>query len=186
MTALDDIFGPRAHDPGGKVRIRIADDMQGGATISECGRYRPLLWRRWGDEQASCMLWIGMNPSTADASVNDPTIQREVAFTKREGFTRYVKCNVMDYRATDQRELRRPDINPCSDDNLPTIQHMAQDAGMVVLCFGTLHKRTQPYGDAVVMLLQSMGLRPVCLGKNVAGSPKHPLYLAASTKFEPF
>jgi len=186
MNALDDIFGPRSHDPGGKVRIRISDDMIGGATISECGRYRPLLWRRWGAEDAPHMLWIGMNPSTADATVNDPTIQREVAFTKREGFSHYVKCNVMDYRATDQRELRRAEVNPCSDDNLSTIRRMAQDAGMVVLCFGTLHKRTQPYGDTVAMMLAEMGIRPVCLGKNADGSPKHPLYLAADKQFEPF
>ena len=70
------------HDPGGKVRLVLPDGMRAGATFcgpSNC--YRTLLWREWGDEGAPYALWIGMNPSTADATVDDRTVRREIGFT---------------------------------------------------------------------------------------------------------
>jgi hypothetical protein len=168
------------------VRWRLGAGMTGGADFSACGRYRPALWRRWGEEVAPFALWIGMNPSTADALSNDPTIAREIAFTRREGFTTYRKCNAMDYRATKPKDLLAPGVVPCSPDNLPAIARFAAQAALVVVCLGKIQKQLAHHGDAVVTMLRSMGIEPKCLGKNEDGSPRHPLYLAADTKFEPF
>lgn len=172
------------HDPGGKVRLRLPSGIRGGARFSACGQYRPLLWRHWGaTDDGPYMLWIGMNPSTADGEVNDPTVAREIEFTIREGFSSYMKCNVMDYRATDQKELRKPSIEPCSAENLLTIGTMAERAAKVVVCFGKLHPRVTQHGQNVLTLLRSKNIQPLCLGTNGDGSPKHPLYLAKDTKF---
>ncbi|HEX3862743.1 MAG TPA: DUF1643 domain-containing protein [Stellaceae bacterium] len=95
-----------AHDPGGKTKLAMIAGVDGKAEFSPCGRYRYWLSRDWSmrrfsDGRAPYALWIGMNPSVAAADVDDPTIRREMAFTKVMGIDVYVKCNIMDYRATD-------------------------------------------------------------------------------------
>jgi hypothetical protein len=93
------------HDPKGKVRLTLQPGVDGSAEFSECGRYRHWLKREWGfrrftDGREPYALWIGMNPSTAEANVDDPTIRREMGFTRRMGLDCYAKVNIMDYRAT--------------------------------------------------------------------------------------
>src|SRR6266478_5501471 len=88
-------------DPGGRRTFPMPAGIRGGAHISECQRYRLSLWREWGeDDGPPPALWIGMNPSTATGDLDDPTIRREFGFTRRIGLRRYVKTNVMDYRAS--------------------------------------------------------------------------------------
>ena len=123
------------------------------------------------------MLSIGMNPSTARADVDDPTIRRDIELAKREGFERLIKVNVMDLRATSPKRLLVE--TPCSDQNRPTIRMLAREAGKIVVCTGRLHKKLRRYGDAVIGDLRGHTLW--CLGKNDDGSPKHPLYLRADT-----
>ena len=181
---MSDLFGTstEAHDPGGKVRLRLGAGVKGDAVMSEDGRYRQRM-RRWlGDEfPKDCIVFIGMNPSTADASVDDPTCAREWTFAQREGFSGMVKCNVGDYRATDPKSLLVPGVVAVSDANLPTIREAARGAGRVVLCHGKLNKALAPAGRALVEALQADGLELWCFGKNADGSPKHPLYLRADT-----
>ena len=84
-----------AHDPGGKVRLALMPGVKGDATFSADGRYRQLM-RRWlGDTfPKRYIMFIGMNPSTADATVNDPTCAREWTFAQREGFDAMLKANM--------------------------------------------------------------------------------------------
>ncbi|KYB45746.1 hypothetical protein AB664_34185 [Brucella anthropi] len=66
------------HDPGGKVRLKVKSEIRSDAIFSACGRYRRLLKREWdGAEKEGYVLWIGMNPSTADFNVDDPTVFKE-------------------------------------------------------------------------------------------------------------
>jgi hypothetical protein len=173
-----------AHDPGGKVRTRLPPDVRGDAIFSPCERYR-LRLRRWqGDTfPALHMLWIGMNPSTADASVNDPTIAREWEFTVREGYSGLVKVNVADYRATEPKMLLQPGLVPNSPENLPLIVEAAKSASMVVLCHGKLNRALTAAGAATAAALEAAGIQLYCLGTNADGSPRHPLYLAKHTLF---
>ena len=66
-----------AHDPGGKVRLRLGEGVRGDAVMSADGRYRQIM-RRWLGETfpEHYILFVGMNPSTADATVDDPTCAR--------------------------------------------------------------------------------------------------------------
>ena len=72
------------HDPGGSRRFAMLPGVDGKAEFSPCGQYRYWLSRDWGFRRFSggrepFVLWIGMNPSTAEAEVDDPTIRREIA-----------------------------------------------------------------------------------------------------------
>jgi hypothetical protein len=175
------------HDPGGKARFALLPGMDGAAEFSTDRVYRYWLSRDWGfrrfsDGREPFMLWIGMNPSTAEANVDDPTIRKELAFTRRMGFYRYIKVNVMDYRATSPRDLLG--VKPCSERNLETIAHFAERAAAIVACWGKLHKTLIPHADNARLTLAGCPLN--CLGTNNDGSPKHPLYLADSTKFQDY
>lgn len=185
---LDLFSEPKAHDPGGKVRSLLLPDTVGDADISECGRYRHIL-RRWSAGTAfpqRHILWIGMNPSTADGTFNDPTIRREWEFTTREGFSGFAKVNIADYRATEPKVLMAPDVVPVSPGNLDRILTAAHEASLVIICHGKLNKALAAAGALTVEALQAAGIPLLCLGQNLDGSPKHPLYLAGSTPLQPF
>jgi len=171
-----------AHDPGGKVRLALMPGVQGDASFSADGRYRQLM-RRWTGESfpGRYMLFIGMNPSTADGTVNDPTCAREWTFAVREGYQAMVKANVGDYRATDPKMLLVPGVVAVSAANIPAIRQAAAGADLVVLCHGKLNKALAPAGKALVEALKADGVELWCFGTNGDGSPKHPLYLRADT-----
>ena len=173
---------PTQHDPGGKVRLALMAGVNGDAVFSDDRRHRPLM-RRWlGDTFPDrYLMFIGMNPSTADATVNDPTCAREWTFTQREGFAAMVKANVGDYRATHPKMLLEPDVVVSSPANLPTIREQARGAARVILCHGKLNKALVPAGQALVQALTEDGIDLWCFGTNADGSPKHPLYLRSDT-----
>lgn len=134
-------------------------------------------------------MFIGMNPSTADAMFNDPTVSREIFFAKREGFGGIIKVNVMDVRLTNSKKLTSLDFPVCSDLNLKTITAAAMDprsVGFAVAAWGRLHKDLQVHARRVFAILACSGMRLMCFGRNKDGSPKHPLYLRADTALEPF
>lgn len=172
MTGLLDL----PHDPGGKVRLALPRGMRGGATFMGPGDcYRLMLWREWGREAARYVLFIGMNPSTASADFNDPTVAREIGFTQRLGLTAYRKVNVSAYRCTDPKGLRDAPIR-CGQ-NLPVILDAAQNAVRVVVAFGTLKGPMRTLAEEVVSELRAAGVTLWCLGTTADGSPRHPLYL---------
>jgi hypothetical protein len=176
-----------SHDPGGRVRIKLPADVTGEAHFSPCGRYRPLLVRRWA-EGDSFALWIGMNPSTATGEVDDPTVQREWNYTRaRLGVSAYVKANVMDYRATDPKTLVDSGVAPQSDQNRDAILDSARHAKYVVLAFGVLANRQQRgYAAELVTALEADGTPLSCLGFTADGSPRHPLYVRQDSPLLPF
>ena len=164
------------HDPKGKVKLKLAGDVTGDARFSPCGRYRPLLIREFDAGEGS-ILWIGMNPSTAAGDVDDPTVRRETDFSRAWGFRRFVKANVMDYRATHPKDLTAPGVAPCSAENLSIIRAEAAGAGRIMLAFGALLPPLRRYGEDVVAALRADGRALFCLGLTKAGAPRHPLYM---------
>lgn len=175
------------HDPGGRVRHTLRDGVYGEARFWGVRQeYRYLLTRWWGCEDVESepfVLWIGTNPSVANAFVNDPTATREVNFTKAWSYRRYIKMNVVDWRATKPRDLLS--VEPRSPKNLPAIIEFAQKADKVVACWGLLHKRLRPYADDVIAALDGVDMQ--CLGYCKDGvSPRHPLYLKADSVLMPF
>ncbi|WP_371225195.1 DUF1643 domain-containing protein [Roseovarius sp. 2305UL8-3] len=176
------------HDPGGKVRLRLPDGVIGGATFSECGRYRQALTRDWTPKGTPprAILFIGMNPSVAGAEVSDPTCHRELMFARDWGFTRYLKGNVLDWRATSPKDLPVDPGEANSPANLTALQEMAAEAETVVMAYGKLHARYQPVIGQVIDAMEALGKPLTCLGLNKDGSAKHPLYLRKDTQLRNF
>ncbi len=176
------------HDPGGKVRLRLPDGVIGGATFSACGRYRQSLSREWALPGAALrsIMFLGMNPSTAGADVSDPTCHREVNFARRWGFNRYLKGNMLDWRATSPRDIPHDPALACSAANIPAIMAMAEEAEIVVMAYGKLHRRYTPVVNAIFDAIIACGKPLHCLGVNKDGSAKHPLYLRSDTELRVF
>lgn len=176
------------HDPGGKVKTRLDASIRGDAIFSPCGRYRHLLIRDWADllQPERTILWIGMNPSSADADNQDPTCTRETNFSRDWGYSRYLKGNMLDWRATSPKDLpHSPDL-ACSRDNLPILLEAAETSEMVLLAYGKLHSRYHGIVESTIDALRATGKPLMCLGKNADGSAKHPLYLRKDLSPAPF
>jgi hypothetical protein len=140
-------------------------------------RYRYTLWRRW-DPASPSVLFIGLNPSTADAKRDDPTVRRMIGFARSWGYGACTVTNLFAWRSTDPRVLRTaPD--PTGPANDAAIVAAAQHADQVVACwsdYGKLYNRAR----VVLALLPDVDLW--CLGLTAGGSPRHPLYLCADTE----
>mgnify|MGYP005857736887 CR=1 FL=1 len=176
------------HDPGGKVRLRLPDGVIGGATYSDCGRYRQTLTRDWTPQGQAprAVLFIGMNPSVASAEVSDPTCHRELDFARAWGFTRYLKGNMLDWRATAPRDIPADPAIACSPANLPALCDMADEAELIVMAYGKLHKRYQPVVREVILRIAALGKPLKCFALNKDGSAKHPLYLRKDSQLMDF
>lgn len=194
MTAGSPTPGIPAQDelpgPGGKVKLKLLQHMSGTAIFSPCRQYRHLLTRDWQAplwEDCRYALWIGMNPSTADAEHDDPTIRREIYFTTRLGFSRLVMANVMDYRATHPKDLLSSPA-PCSQENLPHIVNAAKGSAMIIVAWGRLPPALRPYARAAEDAVRTVDpARPMfCLGLTKDGAPRHPLYVRAAAPIVPF
>lgn len=183
------LFPQTAHDPGGKSRSRLLPGVNGDAEF--CGPndcYRPVL-RRWrGDAfPKRFVLFVGMNPSTAEATFNDPTIAREWSFTEAWGYSGMVKVNVSDYRLTDQKKLKDVVMPLESEANLRIIRDMAGQADKIVMAHGKLPTPLWALGLGLYYALTIDDHRELwCFKKNADGSPKHSLYVAAGTPLQPF
>lgn len=190
MTPIPPLFADNpaaAHDPGGKVRLALGAGVRGDAVFSADGKHRQRM-RRWTGEDfpQKRILFIGMNPSTADALVDDPTCAREWRFAEREGFSGMVKCNIGDYRATNPKALLEPGVIVCTDANIEMIRAEAKQADVVVVCHGKLNAPLAAAARTILPALVEDGIKLWCLGMNGDGSPKHPLYLRADTPLQPF
>lgn len=172
-----------AHNPGGKRKIKSGYKSE--ADISECGRYRTFLKRAWGpnDFDDPFLLWVGMNPSVADADYDDPTCRKEIDFTKRWGYTCYVKCNIMDARLTDSLQLRNLKFDLCRQENLDAIDYFSGHADKVILCTGNQKepKAVKAFQDALAVLRKNKEVL-YCMGTNKTGYPVHTLYLPSQSK----
>lgn len=125
-------------------------------------------------------LLIGLNPSTATANVNDPTITRETDFVRRWGYSNLWKCNAFGFRATDPEKMKLA-IDPVGPNNDQHILELAAVASIIVICWGKDGAFRQR-GYAIRKLLKGFDL--LHFGKTKNGEPKHPLYLKATTPLE--
>lgn len=172
--------------------------MKTFAYLSDDRRYRYWLTREW-DERLPMMCVIGMNPSTADESANDPTIRKCIGFATRLGFGSLLMLNVMAYRSTNPRECLKA-VDPFGP--LNTVEHLKEyiacrsatcrliDDGpettkgitCVVAAWGKNCEKYRPLSRALAIAHSIPNL--MCWGRNKAGSPRHPLMLPYSTQLE--
>lgn len=152
--------------------------------------YRYRLFRTWDSARAPLMI-VGLNPSTATDTKDDPTIRRCIAFAQMWGFGGLVMTNAFAYRSTDPKGLLgTPD--PVGHENDDYLVQEATEAGRVVLGWGSkkspkaLHTLVQTRGRRVIDLLRPFAHKTGVLGKrNADGSPQHPLFQATETPFVP-
>jgi hypothetical protein len=152
------------------------EDMAGGsgrAVFNEARTHRYLLERRW--HHGRLLTWLMLNPSTADAFADDPTIRRCIRFARRDGYAGIRVINLFALRATDPRELQaHPDpIGPCNDRML---EEMTRGAA-VVAAWGA-HGKLGDRGRVVTARLAGEPAHcppMLCLGVTKDGYPTHPL-----------
>lgn len=144
-----------------------------GAIISNCNNYRYQLWRIW-DPNRPLVLFVMLNPSTADHTKDDPTIRRCTGFAKSWGYGGFYVGNLFAYRSTDPKQLYNAHF-PIGDDNYTHLQEMSLKCDKIVLAYGNSH---------LVKQLITAGHRDCfkewelfCIDQSADGTPKHPLYL---------
>jgi hypothetical protein len=149
-----------------------------GAQFDPTGRYRYALWREWNASRPRLTV-VMLNPSTADAERDDPTIRRCVQFAQGWGYGSLEVVNLFAYRATCPAGLQQvPD--PVGDDNDRALLGAAERAAMLLVAWGNWG---QLYGRDRTVLALLAATRPLyCLGINHSGQPRHPLYLRADTQ----
>lgn len=163
------------------------DGTQGSwATVSDDGLYRYDLGRFWGDADRLA-LWVMLNPSTADASEDDPTIRRVRGFSRIWGFGGCVVVNLFALRTTKPEHLLdHPD--PSGSMNVEKIRLWMEDrrVGAVVCAWGAGWRKLDLPRPNVEGKARFLGKSTVCLGRTKAGDPRHPLYVPKNTPPEPF
>lgn len=147
--------------------------MQSSATLSPCGKYRYRLERRWGE--GNPCTFIMLNPSTADAEQDDPTIRRCIGFAKREGYGALVVVNLFAYRATNPLELAKRD-DPIGPDNDLHLLVGASYLSTTIAAWGA-HAMAMKRGVEVAHYLAQQAIGLKCLGVTKSGAPRHPLYV---------
>lgn len=149
--------------------------MKSTATFSPDGRYRYELTRDWSDsDPVKNLIFIGLNPSTADAYKDDPTIKSCIRLAKHWNYNKITMINLYAYRATRPKDMIAAK-DRLDEENLVILKKYANERDTVVAAWG---KNCEP-----CMQTYAKELFPTlhCLGLNLDNSPKHPLYISTNT-----
>lgn len=163
--------------------------------FSPCRKYRYTLWRDWSDQikgglhftedphldyysgkPDQFVQFIGLNPSTADETLDDPTIRRCINFAKAWGFGAMCMTNIFAWRDTDPFKMRTQQ-DPVGSENDYWITKVACEAGLIVAAWGT-HGTHLNRGQIVKRMIPKLH----CLKVTANGYPSHPLYLPQTLK----
>lgn len=167
-------------------------DIKRDANISSCGRYRYLLSRIWRESDASPamvhyepprqLVFIMLNPSTADAYEDDPTIRRCIGFGQRDDYDMIHVANLFAGRAT-----KPDDLFSMEDPEGPSNQRVWEKlkaSSATIICAWGADRRAQAQAEKFIRFMSGRDLH--CLGMTKDGHPRHPLYLKKDTPIEPF
>lgn len=162
--------------------------MNNPCRFSPCERYRytlehvidPLLPTRR-------VMWVGLNPSTADENKLDPTLRRVRAFSAGWGFSSFVMTNLFAFRATDPKVMYASG-DPVGPENDTWLRGVAGTCELVVAAWGSGQLAGQFLfrSTAVRRSLEAAGAKLHCIGTTRDGFPRHPLYVAGSTPLQPY
>ena len=156
----------------------LQDDR--GAVISADGDYRYCLWRTW-DHEKPAIAFIMLNPSTADATTDDPTIRRCIGYAEDWGYGRLVVGNLFALRSTDPQQLdeHSAPVGPDNNEHLLTIRDEAKKIIVAWGVRGSLRDRDRT-------VAQLLGADFYALDTTQDGHPIHPLYQPADIDSHPF
>lgn len=145
-----------------------------GADISPCGRYRYTLWESWGP--GAWVNWCCLNPSTADATVDDPSFVRMRGFARAWGYDGLIVTNLFAWRATSPKDMMAA-ADPIGPLNDTALWDAYLRSALTVAGWGTAGS-FRSRGNQV----RSMLPRLHCLRLTKDGQPGHPLYLPADLR----
>ena len=152
-----------------------------GAEFSRCRKYRYALWRRWAHSgEGDQVMFIGLNPSTADETEDDPTIRRCIRFAKDWGYSGLIMMNAYAYRATNPKDMKKA-LDAIGPSNNESLRVRSTQVDKVVAAWGAHCTEIREQ-----QVCRAIGKPIYCLGKTKHGRPKHPLYLRADTALELF
>lgn len=146
--------------------------MHKHAEFSPCRRYRYALYRCW-DESLPVVCFIGLNPSTADEQLDDPTLRRTMDFARRWGYGGVANGNLFAYRATEPKVMKAA-ADPVGPDNDEWLQRLSAQAGRVIAAWGN----DGAFLERSARVRSTLGPLHV-LKLNRSGEPAHPLYQPA-------
>lgn len=156
------------------------DGVISHVVYSDCGAYRYSLTRSWDRARPHC-LWIMLNPSTADAHRNDPTVERCERRARTMGFGAFRVVNIFGFRATDPTDLRKAHV-PVGPSNdrvvLRSVTGWAGGPDDIVLCGWGAHGSHRDRAAQLTSKLRRTGRPLHHLGLTAAGHPRHPLYVS--------
>lgn len=163
--------------------IRQRSVVGATALLSTCGHYRYELTRPLAQtETLKPVLFIMLNPSTADALQDDPTIKRCVGFASREGGSQLTVVNLFALRSPSPKDLLTADdpVGPGNDTVLRDAIQCHADHGVIVVAWGSFSN------ERLQAVAQMLGGRALCLGTTKDGSPRHPLYVRSDQPLVPW
>lgn len=147
--------------------------MKKSAAISECKTFRYSLSRTW-DSRLSSVLFLGLNPSWADAEIKDNTLRVCINYAQRWGYGGVLLGNLFAYRSPDPSDLYRAS-DPIGPKNDAAIKALQDQAALTVCAWGTPGK----FMGRDKQVLRSLR-DPHCLVRLKSGHPGHPLYKKSS------
>lgn len=159
--------------------------MISGAKFSKCKLYRYALWRIWNktkqeESDTKMLLFLMLNPSTADEIKNDPTVERCEIRAKEYGFDGLFVANIFAFRSTDPAGLKttKDPVGPYNDYWIKNLAYLSHQ----IICGWGNHGKYKDRGKQVCKMLRDNGYLPYALQINRDGSPKHPLYIGYDKK----
>jgi hypothetical protein len=159
----------------------LFEEVSKGADLSFDRIYRYSLWRIWNADKPF-VLFIGLNPSTADENEDDPTIRRCINFARRWGYGGLYMANLFALRATNPAVMKAHKT-PIGLGNDDVLLELSTQAGLIVCAWGT-HGAHLSRENHVYELLKTHKLMCLDLTKN--GHPKHPLYIKSDAEPKPY
>ena len=161
------------------------DILSSDAKFSIDQKYRYSLSRVWNPNLPKAVV-IGLNPSTATAEQDDPTIRRCIEFSHREGCGSFMMLNIFAYRSTDPHGLELCK-EPIGEENDNYLISTCRDAKLIIAAWGS-HGKFRNRGLKVRFLFEKNlpDKRLLCFGKNKDGEPVHPLYQPKDAKLQSY
>lgn len=153
--------------------------MEVGASLSPCEKYRYHLYRIWNRTQPA-LTWVMLNPSTADANIDDATIRRCMGFALNAGFGGIEVYNLFALRSTYPGNLLK-NTDPVGPENNSYLERISK-TNTVIAAWGIIPQGLAKREFEVLQMLIDRDWK--CLGLTLEGFPRHPVRLPYKTEFE--
>jgi hypothetical protein len=160
------------------------------AVISDCQKYRYVLYREWAepDDPFGILVlnFVMLNPSTADAEVDDATIRKCIGFAKLNGYNAIRVVNLFAWRATDPKELQKSYVEALDiigPDNDSYVRELPKEE-TVVVAWGSTFQNEYFVKRRIRDTIKLLDRKLYCLGKTKDGHPRHPVMLGYGSLIE--